>query len=245
MLNDTRCLVFIVIALLFFTCTCTGTPSNENSTFVGRSKFKPNFNVKEMSNKIRTGAANLLKNNPNTLNNGVKNGVKNGVNKMNTNRQSRLPAKFTTQNSNTPKHNKSNFKPYGNDIDISDTKTYENYVNYGGYYEILDYNPTISDLASTEYSDSTIKDISLESEVRKSHKDYIDNVSHISTGASVQTMLDDSSRSIETTNFVGLSGAKVIKALRGTKPKDGMREVSGFNESSLDGYAPSNMDSLI
>jgi hypothetical protein len=239
--RDTCCLVFIVIALLFF--TCTGASSNENSTFVGRSKFKPNFNfnVKEMSNKIRTGAANLLKNKPNTLNNSVNN----DVNKMNTNRQSRLPAKFTTQTRNKPKHTKSNFNPYGSDIDISDAKPYENYVNYGGPYEILDYNPTISDLASTEYSDSTIKDISLESEVRKSHKDYIDNVSHISTGASVQTMLDDSSRSIETTNFVGLSGGKVIKALRGTKPKDGMREVSGFNESSLDGYAPSNMNSLI
>jgi hypothetical protein len=232
---DTCCLVFIVIALIFF--TCMGEPCNEKSTFGNKSKFKPNFKFKEMSNKIRTSAANLLKVKPDTINN--------DVNKMNTNRQSRLPAKFTTRNSNTTKHIKSNFKPYGNDIDISDTKKYEDYVNYGGTYEISDYNPTITDLASTEYSDSTIKDISLESEVRKSHKDYIDNVSHVSTGASVQTMLDDSSRSIETTNFVGLSGGKVIKALRGTKPKDGMREVSGFNESSLDGYAPSNMNSLI
>lgn len=253
--QDTYCFVFIVLAILYIMnrnneqnvplgssyalqcnceegqCTCYET--NVQGMRGSRHGRKSRFDTSDIKNAV------------NKASNKVSGLKRAAVKKMTSSAMRNHP----NSRSNFKKNGRrSNFNPYSKGlpgVNIKDTGKYENHVNYGATYEISDYNPGLDDLTSTEYTDNVIKDISLESEVARSHKDYVDNISHVSTGASVHTLLDDSSRSVETMNFVGLSGRKTIKALRHAKPGEGMREIHGFDETSLDEYRPDDMNSLI
>ena len=75
---------------------------------------------------------------------------------------------------------------------------------------------------------AAVKDMSLEVEVGASHKRYCDALSFagLPTGSSACTELEETGRSINTANFVGLTARKFCKARNLAVPGEGARVTS-------------------
>jgi hypothetical protein len=92
--------------------------------------------------------------------------------------------------------------------------------------------------------DAAVKDMALEVSVDASHKRYCDSLSFagMPTGASACTTLSEVGRSINTSNFVGLTARKFCKARNLAVPGESARGTSSW---TADQYCDIQMDELI
>jgi hypothetical protein len=83
-------------------------------------------------------------------------------------------------------------------------------------------------LLGGDYSGDSVKKMGLESDVGASHKRYCDSLSFsgMPTGASACTTLEETGRSINTSNFVGLTARKFCRARALATPSSTARTTS-------------------
>ena len=110
-------------------------------------------------------------------------------------------------------------------------------IDVGGLDELGKHTP------AGNYQEAT-KNMGLESTVESSHKKWCDALSYngISTGASSNTMLEETGRSYGTSDYVGLTSRKWCKARRLAKPADDSRVTPS---SDVLEHCDISMDSLI
>ena len=91
--------------------------------------------------------------------------------------------------------------------------------------------PPITKTLSTDYSGTSIKEMSLETEVDDSHQRWCDQLSFagLPTGASSCTTLEETGRSYGTADFVGLTARKFCKARQYATPAPDARFTPSQN----------------